>query len=234
MELKNLEFYKIILSFVLAILLAGTGYFLFHRNPSEKLNQLFLGAFEAYAVFFIFDGLIGLMYANALLVDFCRDVSSAFGLIGHTFVFLGSLYVLRGETIINDLRFLIPFLLYSLCAIILGQLNDWVIVDVATQSYVLDRNLIGLFFNYIYHAILIFLALVSFLRVYLETENPDIKRRLKLLIVGLCVVVFGQLIQLILSSLLTEPVYYALILPDTFVYSLWAVGVLIILRGFWK
>ncbi|MFX0094722.1 MAG: hypothetical protein ACFFBD_23500 [Candidatus Hodarchaeota archaeon] len=227
-----MNIYKIVLSFILAAFLAIAGYFVYRRDPSEMLNLLFLGAFEAYTVFFIFDAFIGIMYSDLVLANLCRDISSVSALFGHSLVFLGSYYVLKGKDALKEPKIIIPFLLLTGIAIILGQLDDWVVVDITTQSYTLEQNILGILFNFIYHAILILSAIGIYTNIYLSSTDEDIKRRLKLLVLGLGTVVIGQLFQVILAALITPAVYYALILPDAIVYSLWAIGIIVIIRAF--
>lgn len=226
--------YKIILSFIVTIILSVVGYFVYRRNPPELLNRLFLGGFEAYAVFFIFDALISLMYENILVASLCRHISSVSALFGASFIFVSSIYVQRGKEALKETRFLVPFSVLTGCAIFFGRLDERVVIDLATQSYKLSSSLLGVFFNYIYHALLILTAIILFASILIQSTDEDVKRRLKLLDLGLCTVVVGQLIQIILTGLLTTEVYFSLIIPDTIVYSLWAVGILIILGAFLK
>ncbi|MHA1270006.1 MAG: hypothetical protein ACTSPY_09500 [Candidatus Helarchaeota archaeon] len=231
-----MEIYKIVISFIIAILLIVAGIIIYKRNPNVLLNRIILLALESYAIFFTFDAFIGLFYFNYLLANLCRNISSSFALIGHSNVFLGSYSVLKGKHGLKNPIFIIPFLSFTICAIILGQIdyNDWVDVDIATQSYIINNNFIGLFFNYIYHGILIFISLGIYLYIYFESENPKMKSRIKFLIIGLAIIIGGQIIQIILFSIIETSLYYFLIFPDAIVYSLWASGIIIIVYGFQK
>jgi hypothetical protein len=228
-----MELYKIVLSVLLAGLCLVVGLAVGLRKRQELLNRLFFGAFLSYMVFFLFDAMMGILYADSALSNASRDISSLAATTGHTFLFLSGIFIWKGSDAVKNKRFLVPFIAITATIAIIGQFDDWIEV-VANQAYVLNHGPIGLFCNYIYGAIIIFICIIIYFKIYAGTENPEVKTRLKRIVTGLVIVVAGQLFQAVLGALIEQTLYYALIFPEALVYTAWAVGILIATRALLK
>ncbi|OLS15461.1 MAG: hypothetical protein RBG13Loki_0903 [Promethearchaeota archaeon CR_4] len=229
-----MELYKIVLSFVLAVLCLVLGLAIYLRKRQELLNRIFCGAFLSYTIFFTFDALIGLFYANLDLTNLWRDISSLAATTGHCFVFGSAIFIWKGKEMLFKRWFLIPFICITGIIGIVGQFHDEVKVDLGQQSYTLQHDWIGLAFAYLYGAALILVCIVIYFKIYAQSQNPEIKTRLMRLTTGLLIVIAGQVLQAVLMAALSETVYYRLIVPEAIVYTCWAIGILLAARALWK
>ncbi len=233
-KLIVMELYKIVLSFVLAGLCFVVGLAVFFRKRQEILNRIFLGVFLSYTVFFLFDAMIGLFFMDAVLANLNRDISSLASITGHSFVFLSGIYIWKGKEMLKNRHFLLPFTILSAVIGILGQFDDWVEIDMPLQAYTIKHGILGLACAYLYGAALILTSILIYFKIYAQTENPEIKTRLRRIVTGLLIVVAGQAMQAVLMATISESIYYALVFPEALVYTSWALGILIASRALWK
>ena len=186
-----MEIYKIVLSFVLAGLCLVLGLAIYFRKRQELLNRIFCGAFLSYMIFFTFDALIGLSYADTAIANFCRDVSSIAATAGHSFVFSSAIFIWKGKELLLNKLFLIPFVILTSIITIVGQFHDGVEVNTLLQAYTLEHDLIGLVCAYLYGAALVLVCIIIYFKIYTQSQDPAIKIRLKQIVTGLLIVIAG-------------------------------------------
>ncbi len=71
-----MELYKIVLSFIRAGLCFTVGIAIYFRKRQEILDNIFLGVFLSYTVFFKIDAMISHFFIDTTLANLTRDFSS--------------------------------------------------------------------------------------------------------------------------------------------------------------
>lgn len=127
----------IIFSIISAFILVLVGSINFIRNPSNRLNQLFLGFYTFIGLFQFFDAFLLLLGTDIDLgfANLLRDIIISSLLLGFAFGVLGVLLIYFGENFILSKRAIIVEIVGMALILLLSLLNDSVSKSTTGSGY---------------------------------------------------------------------------------------------------
>ncbi|MFX0066872.1 MAG: hypothetical protein ACFFC7_32465 [Candidatus Hermodarchaeota archaeon] len=185
-------FYGVLLLFEVVITVSN-GLFIIRRDPSKRLNQVFLLVMVFFASYLFFESIIYLLgIVDLLLIDFFRDISVLSSTTSAVLLLFSALIVQSGDEIVEKrLNQLMGFLTIVILVLV-GIPFDWASIVENGVSYVVFKNdIIGKIALIIIPSLMVVFAMVQYMRIRQSSEDPVMRQKLLRLTIGLLLILGG-------------------------------------------
>lgn len=185
-------FYGVLLLFEVVITVSN-GLFIIRRDPSKRLNQVFLLVMVFFASYLFFESIIYLFgIVDLLLIDFFRDISILSSTTSAVLLVFSALIVQSGDEIVeNKINLLIGFLSIAILVFVGAPFDSASLVENGVTYVIFQNDIIGKIALLIIPSLMVLFAMFQYMRVRQSSEDPVMRQKLLKLTIGLFLILCG-------------------------------------------
>lgn len=210
------------------------GAYIILKDKNLIQNRLMGISFTGFSFYLIFESFIYILQSQDESVGILRDLSLLGVMVGATMIFLTSIYLTSGASILSERKnliigFIIINILFTIVAMV-GENISFSGTDPVIMEF--EGTLVSLILSHVYPIILICVGIIYLYFLYRDSKHDkDISNKILLLIISIVSILLGALWMTMIRALfINEIVPPLLYIPGHLFYLLGSIFVFLAFR----